>query len=276
MGGRFLDTANVYGRWSGRAMNESELTIGKWLKLRQIDDMVVTSKCVHWSPDAPSVSRVNRECAMQDIDESRKSLGMDEIPIYLTHRDNPEVDVRYIVDFMVEMVEKGWIKRFGFSNYTAERVKTAITYMGDDWQRLFVGVSNEWSLHKEAEIAEHGGVVRKPGEMIATDLTLWNLHREMRVPLLPFSASAHGFYAKLTDAGALSVTEKEIYAQLCDEEENTGVSVNAVAVAYILNSGVPAVPIVAVSSEKQLTEFEDISRWNRDLSGLSAFAKMCQ
>lgn len=274
MGGRFLDTANVYGRWSGRDLNESELTIGKWLKLRQIDDMIVTSKCVHWSPDAPSVSRVRRECAMRDIDESRRSLGMDELPIYLTHRDDPETDVRVIVDFMVEMVEHGWVKRFGFSNYSAERVKTALEYMGDDRDRLFVGVSNEWSLHKEAEIAVRGGTLERQGEMIVTDLPLWRLHRETDVPLLSFSASAHGFYAKLSSSADLSETEREVYAGLCAEHEKSGVSVNAISVAYLLNSGVPCIPVVAVSSEKQLAEFEDISGWSSDLSSLSPFAKL--
>lgn len=275
MGGRFLDTANVYGRWSGRGMNESELTIGKWLKLRQITDMVITSKCVHWAPENTSVSRVNREEAMRDIDDSRKSLGMDEIPIYLTHRDNPEVDIRVIVDFMAEMVEKGWVKRFGFSNYTAERVRTAIEYMGSDWQKLFIGVSNEWSLHEEVSVAAKGGKADvSGGGMVQTDLALWKLHREMGVPLIPFSASAHGFYAKLKDQTALSKEEQDIYTYLLEEQVNTGVSINAVSVAYILNSGVPAIPVVAVSSEKQLEEFDDIARWNQDLSWLSPFGKM--
>ncbi|MBQ4354990.1 MAG: aldo/keto reductase [Clostridia bacterium] len=274
MGGRFLDTANVYGRWAGRGMNESELTIGKWLQLRKADDMVVTSKCVHWAPQAPSVSRVNRAEAMRDLDESRRSLGMDTIPIYLTHRDDPAVDVRVIVDFMAEMVEKGWITRFGFSNYTAERVRTAVEYMGADWTKLFVGVSNEWSLHKEAVLAEEGGVVENPGQLIAADLNLWKLHRELGVPLIPYSAAAHGFYAKLTDEKELPKAEQEIYAALLEEQEKTGVSVNALSVAYILNSGVPAIPVVAVSSDKQLAEFEDIARWEKDLTALSPFAKM--
>ena len=88
MGGRFLDTANVYGRWAGRGLNESELTVGKWLKIRKIDDMVITSKCVHWLPEAPSVSRVNRREAMRDLDDSRKSLGMDEIIAIDTFNDS--------------------------------------------------------------------------------------------------------------------------------------------------------------------------------------------
>lgn len=275
MGGRFLDTANVYGRWAGRGMNESERTIGKWLRLRKIDDMIITSKCVHFAPEVPSVSRVNREEALRDLDESRRSLGMDTIPIYLTHRDDPTVDVRVIVDFMAEMVEKGYVTRFGFSNYTADRVKTAIEYMGSDWKKLFVGVSNEWSLHEETTAALNGGKTEVTSTgMVQTDLALWKMHRELGVPLIPFSASAHGFYAKVQDDAALVKTEQEIYTYLIEEQGNTGVSVNTVSVAYILNSGVPAIPVVAVSSEKQLAEFDDIARWDKDLSYMSPFGRM--
>lgn len=274
MGGRFLDTANVYGRWSKDGLNHSEITVGKWLKERSITDMIVTSKCVHYAPGHNNISRVNREEAMRDIESSRQALGMDEIPIYLTHRDNPEVDVRIIVDFMAEMVEKGWVKRFGFSNYTADRVKTAIEYMGDSWREMFVGVSNEWSLHLEATAAEKGGKQPSGDGIVTTDIELWKMHREMNVPLIPFSAAAHGFYAKVKDVDSLPQNEQEIYSALKKESENNGVSVNSASVAYLLNSGVSAIPIVAVSKVEQLKEFEEIAGFNSDLSYISPFAKM--
>ena len=275
MGGRFLDTANVYGGWSDGGIGASERMIGKWLNARRAADMVITSKCVHWAPDAPSVSRVNRKEAMADLDMSRRALGLDTIPIYLTHRDDPDVDVRVIVDFMAEMVEKGYVTRFGFSNYTADRVKTAVEYMGSDWTKLFVGVSNEWSLHEEVTCAENGGktLTDKHG-MVNTGLDLWQMHREMGIPLIPFSASAHGFYAKVKDSDVLPKKEQEIYISLLEEHVNTGVSMNAVSVAYILNSGLPAIPVVGVSSEKQMREFEDVAKWDRDLGYLSPFGKM--
>ena len=104
MGGRFLDTANVYGRWSPSGLNESERTVGRWLRARGITDMTVTSKCCHYAPDAHDVSRVNRTAAEADLEESRRSLGLDVIPIYLTHRDDPSADIRVIVDFLCDMV----------------------------------------------------------------------------------------------------------------------------------------------------------------------------
>lgn len=273
MGGRFLDTANVYGRWSGRMMNESELTVGKWMKERGVTDMVVTSKCVHYMPDQPKVSRVNRDDAMRDLDESRRSLGMDVIPIYLTHRDNRDVDIRVIVDFMAEMVAKGMVTRFGFSNYAADRVAAAIEYMGDDWRELFVGVSNEWSLHLETKVMENGGHIDGNDGLVMTDTALWQLHREKQIPLIPFSAAAHGFYAKVTEPEKLSKKEQRVYVELTEESVNNGISVNSLSVAYLLNAGIPCIPVMAVSSEKQLREFEEIAWYKGDLNRLGSFER---
>jgi len=274
MGGRFLDTANVYGRWSGRMMNESELCIGKWLKERQISDMIITSKCVHYMPDAPKTSRVNRECAMRDLDESRRSLGMDVIPIYLTHRDNRDVDIRVIVDFMAEMVQKGMVTRFGFSNYSADRVAAALDYMGDDWREMFVGVSNEWSLHLETKVMENGGHLDGHDGLVMTYTELWQLHRQRQIPLIPFSSAAHGFYAKVkNEREELSEKEQRVYIGLLEESVNTGIPINALSVAYLLNTGIPCIPVVAVSSEKQLREFDDIAEFKGDLNWLGAFER---
>ena len=274
MGGRFLDTANVYGRWSGRMMNESELCIGKWLRERGITDMVITSKCVHYMPDAPKVSRVNRDCAMRDLDESRRSLGMDVIPVYLTHRDNREVDIRVIVDFMAEMVQKGMVTRFGFSNYAADRVAAAIDYMGEDWREMFVGVSNEWSLHLETKVMENGGHMDGRDGLVMTDTALWQLHREKQIPLIPFSSAAHGFYAKVkNEREELSEKEQRVYIGLLEESVNNGISINGLSVAYLLNAGIPCIPVMAVSSEKQLREFDDIAEFKGDLNWLGSFAR---
>ena len=274
MGGRFLDTANVYGRWSGRMMNESELTMGKWLKERQITDMVVTSKCVHYMPDAPKVSRVNRDCALRDRDETRRSLGMDAIPISLTHRDNKDVDIRVIVDFMAEMVQKGMVTRFGFSNYSADRVAAAIDYMGEDWREMFVGVSNEWSLHLETKVMENGGHLEGRDGLVMTDTDLWKLHREKQIPLIPFSAAAHGFYAKVKNDGEeLSKAEQRVYSGLLEESANSGISVNSLSVAYLLNAGIPCIPVVAVSRAEQLREFDEIAGFKGDLNYQGSFAR---
>lgn len=264
-GGRFLDTANVYGRWGVDHVNASEIVIGRWLKERQITDMVITTKACHYMPDAPAVSRVTAADMARDVEESRRSLGLDELPICLLHRDNRDVDIRTIVDFCVSQVESGHVLRFGFSNYAADRVEAAINYMGTDWKRYFVGVSNEWSLAMEG--AES---YTPPDGMVATDMALRVLARKHDFVLLPFSSVAHGFFAKLERCGAvyengtwshvedftgnrgwLTAKNGEAYVQLLARSRETGLSVHALSLRYLMEQpGV--VPVMSVSRVGQL------------------------
>ena len=280
MGGRFLDTANCYGRWTGSGLNESERCIGRWLKARQVTDMVVTSKCCHYAFDAHDKSRVDRESAMADLEDSRRALGLDTIPIYLTHRDNPSVDIRVIVDFLAEMVRSGKVLRFGLSNYRADRVRGALDYLGDDWRELMVGVSNEWSLHEECLAADAGGELEGHDGMVRTGLALRALHREKNLPLFAFSSTAGGYYAKIQnrlrtgDGVKIGKSDAQVLRKLNALSEKTGAAPVPISLAYLLRAGIPAVPISAVSSEKQMEDFETVSAWEDDLSDLSPLAKI--
>ena len=283
MGGRFLDTANCYGRWTASGLNESERCIGRWLRARQVTDMVITSKCCHYAFDAHDVSRVNRACAMADLEESRRSLGLDTVPIYLTHRDNPSVDIRVIADFLAEMAAAGKITRFGLSNYRADRVRAALDYLGDDWREVMVGVSNEWSLHEECLAADAGGEIDAPDGMVRTGRELRRLYREKTLPLFAFSSAAGGYYAKIGRTGGTLTDRRgnpvgkhdaEAYDALTALSAQSGTAPVPLSVAYLLNSGLPAVPIAAVSSLEQMEDFEAISAWEGDLSGLSPLERL--
>lgn len=271
MGGRFIDTANVYGRWGTRGLNESEIVIGKWMKLRGVADMTVMTKCCHYLPDSKDVSRVNRTEAVKDLDESRKTLGLDEIPVLLTHRDNEGTDVRDIVDFLAEAVIAGKIRRFGFSNYRAERIAGAIEYLGETWRDYFFGVSNEWNLHEECSAMDSGGAEKVENGMVTVGRTLYGYQHSCGLPLLPYKAAAGGFFDKLKSTEMLTEREKKVYGSVCREAAGHNVSRTSVALAYLINSGVNAIPIVSVSSAPQLAAFEEVSEWKGDLSYLCQF-----
>lgn len=279
MGGRFLDTANVYGRWGVDHTNASELVIGRWLKERQITDMTITTKACHYAPEAPSVSRVDAGALAADVDESRASLGMDKLDILLLHRDNEDVDIRAIVDFCVPFVDKGMINRFGFSNFRADRVKTAIEYLGADWDRYFVGVSNEWSL------AMDGADGYAPGAgMIATDAALREVQAEYKFPLFPYSSIAHGFFTKLQRCRAvydgewrntdefrgnrawLTAKNGRVYNRLTARSAETGMSLSMLSLGYLLAQP-NTIPVMSVSRTEQLDELNAVAEtaWTAEM-----------
>lgn len=282
MGGRFLDTANVYGRWGVDRTNASELVLGQWLKERRITDMVVTTKACHWAPEAPDVSRVNADALAQDVEESRASLGMDKLDILLLHRDNEDADIRTIVDFCVPLVDGGKVTRFGFSNFRAARVKTAIDYLGGDWERYFAGVSNEQSL------AMDGAENYRPGSgMVATDTALLDVQKQYRFPLFPFSSIAHGFFTKLQRCGAvydgewrntdefrgnkawLTAKNGRAYNRLRAYSAETGISLTMLSLAYLLAQQ-DTVPVMSVSRPEQLCELADVTDRLWDMAAFEA------
>ncbi len=271
MGGRFLDTANVYGRWGMDKTNASEIVLGKWLKERQIGDMIITTKACHYMPEAHDISRVTKADMDRDVEESRWSLGMDVLDICLLHRDNENVDIRTIVDFCVAQVNRGHVTRFGFSNYRAGRVVEAIRYMGDDWCRYFVGVSNEWSL---AMAGVQG--YNPPDGMVPVDAALTEAQAAYPFGIIPFSSVAHGFFAKLESCGAVyengvwSKTEHfrgnhnwltdangETYNKLLAESAKTGRSVNTLSLLWLMEKPC-TIPVMSVSRTAQLEELADV------------------
>ncbi len=268
MGGRFLDTANVYGRWGVDHTNASERCIGMWLSDRGITDMTITSKCCHYLPEAHDMSRVDKESAFADLEESRRSLGMEQIPIYLLHRDNRKRDIRYIVDFCVEMVDSGKIGLFGFSNYRLDRVQTAIDYLGADRKRYFAGLSNEWSLAMES-----AGDYNPSDGMEPVTEALARYCAEADILLLPFSAVAHGWFDKLARDGVtvgagdrfvgnasykpewMTVDNVRNYRVLQSLHKETGYSMTVLSAVYLAGKRQPVIPIVSVSKPEQLVEY---------------------
>lgn len=273
MGGNFLDTAHLYG---GGGTNQGEWIIGDWLRSRGVHDVIVATKGCHFDTAQPSVSRVTRECVRADLAQSRERLGMDTIPLYWLHRDDPSKPIEEIVEFCEELRREGWIQTYGFSNYCADRVRAALAYadhMG--YQRIF-GVSNEWSLAEE-----HGAPFTDPSGMVLMDEALYALHIAEKLPAVPFTAAAHGYFARLENGAEIPPSLRRF-----DTEENrrllpvlqniageNAVDVSDAAVAYLLQSEIPTIPVVSTSRLCHLEAFEKIASVQFDISALRKFGK---
>ena len=103
---------------------------------------------------------------------------------------------------------------------------------------------------------------------------MWSSCGTARTRASSFSAASGGFYAKLAEGKREAGAHDRIAAgKLSRIADAHGVSVTVPSVAYLLRSGVPAIPIVAVSGERQMAEFEAIAAWEDDLSALSPFGE---
>jgi len=133
-GGNAFDTAFVYGQ--GR----HEAAFGKWIKARGVSqDITVIAKGAHSPyclPDAiePELSR------------SLGRLRLARVPIYIMHRDNPDVPVSEFIDALNELQLEGRIGIFGGSNWTTERITEANDYAEANGKNGFSILNNNLSL----------------------------------------------------------------------------------------------------------------------------------
>ncbi len=272
LGGNFIDTAHLYG---GAGENRGEVIIGDWLRARGIGDMIVATKGCHFDPSNPPVSRVTRACVRADIEESLERLGLEQVPLYWLHRDNESSPIEEIVEFCEELRREGKVCCYGLSNFRAERVRGALAYadrMG--YPRIF-GVSNEWSLAQE-----HGALYTDPSGMISMDRELYRLHLRENLLAVPFSAVAHGYFAKLdagmNPGGSLSrfdtVKNHDLLPVLRRMAAENSVSVHELSAAYLMTAEFPVIPIIATSDPAHLREFVRIVSVRMDADGLRAFA----
>ena len=120
-----IDTADVYSSWApGLSGGESEAVLGKWLAQRgRRDDIVLMSKVGMWEP-RKGLTATNIEAA---IDDSLKRLRTDYLDVYFAHIDDQEVPLEETLGAFGKLVEAGKVRALGASNYSAERLREALT-----------------------------------------------------------------------------------------------------------------------------------------------------
>lgn len=271
-GGNFLDTANVYCRWVPGLDNSSEQIIGEWLKSRKAyGKVVIATKGGHYDFKNPSVPRVERNAVKRDLEESLQTLGLDCIDFYWLHRDDPNRPVEEVLEFLEEFRKEGKIRYYGGSNFTLERLKAYQQAAENMGAQGFSGVSNQWSL-----AGQSAGWVPGDATLVGVKQEEYRWHCETGMPLIPFTATASGFFEKLFAAGAqvkdgkllsdpqtlaLSSNVKEqylnernlkIYEMLCQLSKETGYSLFTLSLSYLLNQPFQVIPVSAVSRLEQL------------------------
>jgi len=273
-GGNFIDTASVYGRGNGGS-NYSEQVLGEWLKERNAyKTVIIATKGAHYDLAIPSVSRVTKEDICQDLAQSLKTLGLEQIDFYWLHRDNPQIPVEQIIDIMEALVKEGKIRYYGASNYTTERLKTAAEYAKKNGYHGFSAVSNQWSMAS----MNLGGNTNPDPTLVEVLKEEYNWHIETGMPLVPYTASAKGFFTKLlkenpeikegkliTPIDQLKISEPlkkaflnkrnlQIFEDLKKWQVETGYSVQALSIGYLISQPFQVIPITAVGNTEQLND----------------------
>jgi aryl-alcohol dehydrogenase-like predicted oxidoreductase len=257
-GGNLLDTANVYGRFTPGAGNASERVLGNWLRAGGRGALIAT-KGGHYTPGYPTVMRLSREEIESDLDTSLRVMGVDHIDFYWLHRDDPAREIGEIIETMEALVRAGKIRYYGASNYRTDRLCAADNYAKAHGLTGFSAVSNQYSVAK----LNVGQNTNPDPTIVAVDDEALAYHTASGMPLVPFQATARGYFAKLAAGREISPAlraayeneeNRAIFASLAAFCEAQGCSMQTATLVATAKTPFQTVPITAVSAVGQMAD----------------------
>jgi aryl-alcohol dehydrogenase-like predicted oxidoreductase len=87
---------------------------------------------------------------MQEVDASLKRLQTDTIDLYQAHRDDPDTPQEETAQAFADLVKQGKVRALGASNFSAERLKSALD------------ISRRHNLPRYESLQPHYNLVERP------------------------------------------------------------------------------------------------------------------
>jgi aryl-alcohol dehydrogenase-like predicted oxidoreductase len=118
-----FDTAEAYGEGA------SETVVGKWLKSRgKRDEVILCTKVT---------GNLTAERIVTSAEASLRRLNVDKVDLFQLHRFDPTVPLEEMLEALNQVVEKGYARYIGCSNYAAWQVTKSLWKQDvNGWARL--------------------------------------------------------------------------------------------------------------------------------------------
>jgi aryl-alcohol dehydrogenase-like predicted oxidoreductase len=248
-GGSQLDTADAYARWlPGSSGGESETIIGEWLARTGKRDRVFLATKVGALPPWNNLAPATIATA---VENSLRRLRTDHIDLYWAHRDDESTPQEDTLAAFDALVTAGKVRHLGASNFSAERLQSALDI--SDKHRL-AGYQAVQPLYNLLETTGwEGGAGRVA---LAHDLATW-----------PYSGLASGFltgkYRRGTDVESVRSNAVSKYLNergyrvvdaLAELARAHGVPMAAVALRWLVQQPGVLAPIASARTPAQLAE----------------------
>lgn len=195
MGGTHIDTARLY------ADGIAEEIVGKWVRSRKATHIQVSTKGGYPYADSMDCPRLSEQEIRSDLEKSLKATGFEKIDFYWLHQDDKNIPAGQILEVLNSLVKEGKIIDFGVSNWTVERIKEAQKY------------AKEHNLKEiSASQMRFNPAVMNPDDryshLVGMDRESFAFYKENNLPVVAYSSQAKGFFSKMSEFGADSLSEK--------------------------------------------------------------------
>ena len=251
-GGRFIDTADVYGG------GDSEQWIGEWLENRDREDFVIASKI--YGPtreNDPNGTGLNRKHLRRQIDLILDRLGTEYLDLLYIHRWDDTTPARELMRTLDGLVQDGKVNYLGASTL----------------------VPNAWKITRANKIARENGwepfaVTQPRYNLVNREIEgeYMEMCSELELGIIPWSPLAQGFLTgkyerdeKPPEDSTASDGDRWKQQYLTEENfqtldvvrevaEEVSASEAQVALAYQLHHPDITAPIIGARTVEQLEE----------------------
>ncbi|MEU5777927.1 aldo/keto reductase [Streptomyces venezuelae] len=253
-GGTFVDTADMYGR------GLSEEILGRWLKGRRREELVVATKVFATMSDAPNAGGLSRKHIVSAVDASLRRLGTDYIDLYQTHVWDATTPVEETLSTLDTLVKAGKVRYLGASNHSGAQLQKALDVArAHDWEPYaclqpfynLLGRDIEWELLPLSE-AEGVGVI--PYSPLHGGWLSGKFRRGMAAP--PEGTRGAGSWEEQATEDTWRVVDAVL-----EVAGETGRSPAQVALRWLLQQPGVTAPIVGARSVEQLTDNLGCVEW---------------
>ena len=259
IGGNFIDTARMYGDFAADIWGGSEEIIGRWMEARRNrGDILLSTKGAH--PKQKGVGRLGRDEILDDMQRSLDALKCDHVDIYWLHRDDESRNVRDILGTLTEICEKGCAKYAGVSNWKTERILEANACAEKHGLVKIYANQPQFSLAPQY-------LVEDP-TLCQMDSNMYAMHTRNMLPCVAFSSQSKGYLSKMAQYGESALNDKvkrrfhtpenmALLERVKAVSEETGLSVAAIALAWLTNQPFPTFPIAGVSKTEHFKAIKE-------------------
>ena len=254
MGGNFIDTARVYSDWVPGETGRCERIIGDWMAARRNRSRVVlATKGAHPRLGSMHTARMSKAEVEEDLRLSLKALRTDAIDLYYLHRDDSTRPVEEILLMLEGFVKAGMIRRYACSNWRADRMLEAHAAARANGFMGFAANQVFWSL---GSALSHG---LADDTCVAFDEALEDAFRKTGILAAAYTSQAGGYFTKLEQGREVSGMfdtpgNLRVYDMARAIASETGMTMTALTLQYILSQPIPAVAVVGCKTMEQLAD----------------------
>lgn len=251
----FIDTADVYSFWApGNPGGVAERIIGRWLKTRPRDQIVIATKVRGRMWEGPNGEGLSRQHIMKAVEDSLRRLDVDHIDLYQTHYPDWDTPLDETLRALDDLVASGKVRYIGASNHHAWLLTKSLWISDKQGYARYDSIQPHFNLLNRREVEP---------ELAALCL-------DQGIGMIPYSPLAAGFltgkYSRDDAATSGRLAQSERLQRLATEQnfavidalremgQSYGKTVTQMALGWMLTLPFVTSPIIGANTVAQLDE----------------------